>query len=73
MANPFQQGMTKMKLPEDGGTHISVGGFTLEADEDGCVEVPSTYITELQAHGLTIHGAAKAPVEDKPAKTKAGK
>jgi hypothetical protein len=34
------------------GRAISVGKFTLEADEDGCVEVPREIVGELTPHGL---------------------
>lgn len=53
MANPFLQGMTKLQIPEGMGTMISIGGFCLEADKDRCVEVPSQYVAELEAQGLT--------------------
>lgn len=56
MENPFKPEMVKMQMPPDGGTAISVGGFFLEADKDGCVEVPRKLVAELKDHGLTEPG-----------------
>lgn len=50
--NPFTQSMVKLQLPEGAGSTISAGGFQLEADADGCVEVPQKIAAELRQHGL---------------------
>lgn len=60
MSNPFQQEMVRMQMPADGGTAISARGFFLEADKDGCVEVPRELVEELKSHGLTLPGAKPA-------------
>ena len=60
--NPFQQTMVRLQVPAGMGTSISVRGFTVEADDDRCVEVPKDVVAELKAHGLT-----EAPVADAPA------
>lgn len=51
-ANPFEQTMERMQIPPGCGTSISARGFTLEADADGCVEVPKDVAQDLRAHGL---------------------
>lgn len=51
-ANPFEQTMERMQLPPGHGTSISARGYTLEADADGCVEVPKDVAQELRSHGL---------------------
>lgn len=63
MSNPFQPEMVKMHMPEGGGTSISARGFFLEADKDGCVEVPRDLVAELKSHGLTEHKPAAAPAK----------
>lgn len=50
--NPFDQGMVKMQFQPGQATSISVGGFNLDGDEDGCVEVPARLVPELKNHGL---------------------
>ncbi len=51
--NPFEQDMVTMKIPANMGPSISVAGFSLLADKDGCVKVPSRLVPELESHGLT--------------------
>lgn len=51
--NPFQQSMVKLQLPAGMGGSISARGFTVDADADGCVEVPKDLVPEMKAHGLT--------------------
>lgn len=52
MSNPFQQTMVKLRVPDDMGESISIGGFDLQADKDRCVEVPKTLAPTLREHGL---------------------
>jgi hypothetical protein len=52
--NPFLQSMTRMKLPDNMGRSVSIATFNVEADEEGCIEVPAQFVNELQCHGLTI-------------------
>lgn len=51
--NPFSLSMTRLYLPAGMGTTVSVGGFTLEADEKRSIEVPNSHVKSLQSHGLT--------------------
>lgn len=53
--NPFSQEMVKMQFPKGMGEQMSVGGFMLDADKDGCVQVPKHMVTDLQAHGLSVY------------------
>jgi hypothetical protein len=62
--NPFQQSMVRMRLPEGMGGTISVRGFTMDADDEGCVMVPQDVAADLVSHGLT------PPSEPTPAKAK---
>lgn len=64
MSNPFLQSMTRLQIPAHMGNSVSVAGFFLEADKDGCIEVPAEHVSTLLAHGLTP--APKA--EEKKAK-----
>lgn len=60
--NPWMADMRRMKAPADSGPTISVGGFELPMDADGCVSVPSKFEPELVSHGFTRWappGAAK--------------
>lgn len=52
MSNPFQQTMVKLQVPEDMSPSLSIGGFDLQADKDGCVEVPKHLAPTLREHGL---------------------
>ncbi len=61
MSNPFQQSMVRLQIPAGMGGSISVRGFTLEADADGCVEVPKDLSVELKCHGLTDPVVVDAP------------
>lgn len=58
--NPFNKAMARLQIPPHMGQSISVRGFEVEADEDGCVEVPPELVAELKGHGLTD---PPAPVE----------
>ena len=58
--NPFEQSMTRLQLPEHMGTSVSARGFTLDADDDRCVDVPPDMVAELVAHGLTAPQPKKA-------------
>lgn len=51
MGNPFKQDMVRLAAPEGCGPNISVGGFSLEI-ENGTVEVPPQYVSQLEAHGF---------------------
>ena len=53
MGNVFQQDMVRMKFAPDMGGMLSVAGFSLTADKDGCVEVPRGMVEGLKSHGLT--------------------
>lgn len=64
--NPFRASMTKLAIPPHMGSSISVAGFQVDADADGTIEVPKEHVTELLAHGLTLH----APAADAKAKAK---
>jgi hypothetical protein len=59
--NPFQQTMTKLRVPDDMSPSIAIGGFDLQADDDRCIEVPKHLAAELRGHGLTdwVEPAAK--------------
>lgn len=68
--NPFQQTMVKMMIPPGMGPNISVSGFSLQADADGCVEVPKEAAKALADHGLLQYVAprqqaanAKEPIQ----------
>ena len=69
MTNPFKQSMTRMRIPDGMSTSVSVSGFTLDADEDRCVDVPNALRPALESHGL-VPAAAKpeAAPEDKKKK-----
>jgi hypothetical protein len=53
-ANPFLTSLTRMQLPSGMGRSISIAGFGLEADDEGCVEVPVQYVDQLTPHGLIV-------------------
>jgi len=59
MSNPFIQGMVRLQIPEGMGNMISVGGYCLTADKDRCIEVPSQFVKDLTAQGLTSAPAKK--------------
>jgi regulator of RNase E activity RraA len=61
--NPFLDGMVRMQLPAGMGGQISVSGYTMDADADGCVTVSREAAKELLPHGLV-------PVAAEPAKKK---
>lgn len=61
--NPFAQTMVRMQMPAGAGSSISVRGFTIEADADGCVEVPKEVAEDLKAHGLTPYVEKAAPAK----------
>lgn len=52
MSNPFAVSLVRLQLPVGMGKSVSVAGFNLEADKDGCVEVPLAQAKDLEAHGL---------------------
>lgn len=52
MSNPFMQGMVMLKLPAGMATTLSIGGFAITADKQGCIEVPKQYVPDLLAQGL---------------------
>ena len=58
--NPFIQDMVRLKLPEGMGSMLSIGGFMMEADKEGCIEVPSRYVNDLRQQGLRDAGPAAA-------------
>ena len=62
MSNPFTQTMTRMQAPAGAGASVSVRGFTMQADAQGCVEVPADVAAELVAHGFV----KAPPVEPQP-------
>lgn len=47
--------MTKLRHPDDGTTHVSVGGGTHQADDKGIFDVPEEHVAELlsPAHGFS--------------------
>lgn len=51
--NPFNLSMVELQIAPGMGSSISIGGFNLEANDDGIVEVPKHLADELRAHGLT--------------------
>jgi hypothetical protein len=55
--NPFAQALVRLQVPAHMGKSISARGFNVEADADGCVEVPAEIAAELKAHGLTDYVA----------------
>jgi|GEM_PF-4003527 len=64
--NPFLQDMQTLKLPDGMGTTLSIGGFSVEADEDNCITVPRQYVNDLMYQGLTKYTApVKADKKDK--------
>lgn len=63
--NPFQTDMIRMQLPEGMGSMIAVSGFSLHADEDGCITVPKMHVAHLQAQGLTIASAKTLSLPEK--------
>lgn len=68
--NPFKQSMTRMRIPDHMGTSVSVAGFTLDADEDRCVDVPNALRPALESHGLSAAPSKTdaAPEDKKPKK-----
>lgn len=61
--NPFAVSMVKMQMPANmAGSTMNVGGFELEPDSDGVVEVPSKHKAELMGHGLTEY-VEKTPAQ----------
>jgi hypothetical protein len=56
MNNPFKQQMVRMKFPPDSGGVISIEGFLLQEEEDGCVELPQNLVKAAESHGLTVAG-----------------
>lgn len=64
MSNPFQQTMVRMQLPAGASRSVSVRGFTVEAEADGCVTVPKDVAAELASHGMTV--APSVPVAKSP-------
>jgi len=48
-----QESMVPLQIPAGMGSSISIGGFSLQADEEGLVVVPKDLAAELKAHGLT--------------------
>lgn len=60
-SNPFQTPMARLQQPDDmRGSSVSIGGFTLEPDDDGVVEVPAHLAPSLIAHGMTPAAAKPA-------------
>jgi len=59
--NPFIADMIRMKVPEGGGSVIAYSGFTLQADEDGCVTVPKSAVDAMISHGLTPYYEDSTP------------
>lgn len=57
----------KMKLPK-GGSSVSFGGETFEANKKGEVMVPAEAVADLSAHGCTVVGDT---AEEAAAKLKA--
>lgn len=73
--NPFQTALVKLAVPAHMGSSISIGGFTLEAEDDGTVVVPQEHAAELIQHGFERYvepaaaKAAAAPAQQqRPAK-----
>ena len=64
--NPWIKSMTRLQVPSAMSTNLCVGGFNLETDENGQVEVPAEHVPTLLAHGLTI--AKPDDAKDKKAK-----
>lgn len=59
--NPWIADMRKLQGPADAGPTISIGGFELPLDAEGCVEVPSKFAPDLLSHGFKLWAApAKA-------------
>lgn len=58
--NPFAVSMATLYIPAHMGKSINLGGFELEADDDGAVEVPKEHVATLKGHGLTEEPEAKA-------------
>jgi len=54
MSNPFTADMVTLKLPQGMGSMLSVGGFSLQADKNGCIQVPQKYVADLAAQGLAV-------------------
>lgn len=69
-ANPFLTSMVRLQIPAHMGTNVSIAGFSLHADDDGCVEVPKEHVPELKAHGLVEYAAMSADKADKAGKAK---
>jgi hypothetical protein len=57
MSNPFAQNMNKLQIPEGMGTTITIDEFSVVADENRCIEVPTKYVKDLKAQGLTDYVA----------------
>jgi hypothetical protein len=57
MSNPFQKSMVTLQVPPGMGSVVSAGGFMLEVDANGCIEVPSDIAAELKQHGMVEPGA----------------
>lgn len=50
--NPFQPQFVRMKFPEGSANQISISGFNLTAEKDGCVELPKHLQKDAESHGL---------------------
>jgi hypothetical protein len=59
-SNPFLKSMARLQLPAEMGRSLSVGGFELEADDEGTVEVPKEHVAVLKAHGLVDYVPRKS-------------
>jgi len=51
--NPFAVSMTRLWIPPHMSQMINVGGFEVEADKDGAIDVPHQYVADLTGHGLS--------------------
>ncbi len=57
MNSPFTRQMILMKFPPNSAGQMSLAGFTLDADKNGCVEVPRDLQDQAESHGLTVYVA----------------
>lgn len=53
MENQFAVDLVSLQIPDGMSSSISVGGFPVEADADGIVQVPTQFAALLRDHGLT--------------------
>lgn len=63
--NPFRASMSKLWFPPGMATSVNVGGFEVQAEEDGSIEVPKEHVSALVSHGMLTAPPAVAEAKKK--------